>query len=99
LWVAVSYGCLGGHFSIFSYAVTNIFGMHSGGILYSILYSAYALSSLSGYFVSTYLVKEIGIKAFFFIGTGLTALSGLLLFFFNPSPLVKDDNFEDASKK
>ena len=68
---------------MFPTVCVHLFGMLSGGLIYSCLFSAIALSSMTGFLVTNFLLDKIGYEVFFFVASGLTCVSAILLFFFN----------------
>ena len=101
VWVCLSYLCLGAQFSIFPTACAYIFGMKSGGQIYSFMFTAFGLSSLSGFFVAKFALKSIGYETFFFLAAFLTLCSLVLLYFFNDQPILteKNDFIEDMQEE
>ena len=49
------------------------------------------MAALSGFFISAFLDEFISQFVFFMIATGLTVVSGVLLYFFNDNPIIKED--------
>jgi hypothetical protein len=49
--VLLGFACLGAHFVMFPGVIVKIFGMNAGGQLYSIMYTAYGMSSILGLIV------------------------------------------------
>lgn len=86
IWVVLSYGTLGGHFSIFPTVTTCVFGLKYGGIIYSILFSAMPSSTMAGFVVTYYLIDIIGAEVFFFLSSALTCISAVLLYYFDEEP-------------
>jgi Na+/melibiose symporter-like transporter len=82
--------CLAGNFSIFPTLTSVVYGVKSGGQIYSIVFFANALSTMTGFFLNTYATKKMGLEAFFLIATGLTVVSLILCFFFKEERLTRD---------
>jgi len=75
--------------------------MKSGGQIYSFMFTAFGLSSLSGFFVAKFALKSIGYETFFFLAAFLTLCSLVLLYFFNDQPILteKNDFIEDMQEE
>lgn len=98
IWVGLSQFALGAHFTLFPYVTARVFGIQSGGILYSILFNGFTIGSLLGFFIQTFLHEYISNEVFFFIATAFSACSLVLLYFFNDNPIIKE-NIEDLVEK
>jgi len=89
IWVCLSYWCLGGQFAMAPPLVVKMFGPEYGGLIYSLMFSAFSFSSLAGFLVSNYLIQIIGDDALFYIAAGLSCVSLILLVFFTEEKLYK----------
>ncbi|CDW78984.1 UNKNOWN [Stylonychia lemnae] len=79
IWVAVSFFCLGGQFTIFPTACVHYFGLEIGPKVYAILFTAIGSSSLMGYFIGKYFLQIFGYEFFFALSAMMTLTSLLIL--------------------
>ena len=84
---------------MFAAETSHLFGMYAGGKIYSIMFFAIGLSSLSGFIINNWLLAKIGYLAFFMIACGLTIISLILLFFFKDEVIVKDLSKSEIEEK
>lgn len=76
--VFLGFACLGAHFVLYPNMLLKVFGMRSGSQLYSILYAAISLSTLSGFFVyklANRLAGAEGSQTVFHVAIGLILIS------------------------
>ena len=95
VWVCLGYFCLGAHFIMLPLAMTNIFGLKSGGQLASMAYCSRALSALVSTLLADSLSDSMGedsYRAMFYISCGFIALSASVnIFCFEESTIRKVD--------
>jgi len=80
VWVMLSLSCEGGNFSMFPTVTSATYGLKVGPQLYSIIFSANGLSSITGALLVKFVLADIGFEAFFWI-TALFTLEALVLLF------------------
>mmetsp|Transcript_7909 Transcript_7909/g.13268 ORF Transcript_7909/g.13268 Transcript_7909/m.13268 type:complete len:187 (-) Transcript_7909:178-738(-) len=97
--LALTLLCEGGHFAVFPAGAVKIFGLKNGGLIFTFMFVAVPLSSLSGFFLvelgdSDPEFETIILKVAVF----LTALNIVLLFFFDDQPMKLDafGNIEES---
>lgn len=65
----------------------QIYGARSGTFAFSLVGSAFALSTLAGFVANKYLLPAVGFEVLFFMCAGFCAIAILILgFFFHPVP-------------
>lgn len=91
LCVALAFTCEGGHFSTFPAAAVKIFGMEKGAQIFTIMFVAVPLSSLTG-FAITQAGDSVDPQTIFYIASFLTLLTMVLLMFFDDQEIEIDSN-------
>ena len=86
LAVALSFFCLGGHYSCFPAAAVRIFGLENGGQIYTVITYVLPLAAMS-----TFAVVKSGIsfQNVFRIASVLTLINMILLYFFDETEMRK----------
>ena len=80
VWIALSFFCLGGHFSVFPTACVTYFGLDKGPQVYAVLFTAIGSTSMIGFLIGKYLLDMIGYAFFFSLATAMSIISLLILF-------------------
>lgn len=89
--IAASFFCEGGHFSLFSAAAANIFGLKSGGLIFTVVFSACPFASTTSFLLVNFGGDVISTEAVLQIATVLTAVNCVLLYFFDDSQMKSSD--------
>ena len=90
IYVCIGYACLGGNYAIFPPLSAKIFGAKNGGQIYSIAFFSFGITSITGFLISNYAIVKVGEETFFFIASGMSACSLILLAFFKEEPFTKE---------
>ena len=105
IWVCVAMACEGGHFSLYSALCAKMFGKSQGGVMFSLLYYSFGVSSILGFILQLYLVKvpsiqAIGYISMFMILSVADAVSLILLLwrFQEKSPWLTAPDTEENNK-
>ena len=72
----------------------KIFGIQSGGLLYSLIFNGFTIGSLAGFIIQTYLLASIGQELFLFFAGFLSIVSLVMLYFLNVDPIIQE-KYED----
>jgi len=89
IWVAITYACLGGHFSMYPSICAKTFGPKKGGIVYSFVFSGFAVTTLVNFGLSKLSSKNIiEYTTLFYILASLCILSFILLILFREVPFA-----------
>lgn len=94
VWIALTQASLGAHFTIFPFVTAKIFGIQSGGLLYSLIFNGFTIGSLAGFIIQTYLLASIGQELFLFFAGFLSIVSLVMLYFLNVDPIIQE-KYED----
>jgi len=85
--VALSFLCLGGHYSCFPAAAVRIFGIENGGQIYTIITYAMPVAAMSSFAM---VQSNVNYANVFHIAAVLTLLNIILLYFFDETEIRKD---------
>ena len=83
LCVALSFLCEGGHFSCFPAACVKIFGIQNGGQIFTIMFFAIPISSLTSFFIVEFGKDSIDPQTIFVCASVLTVINMIQLYFFD----------------
>lgn len=86
IWVATSYFCLGGHFSITPTILAKIYGHDVGGKVYGVFFLGLLPAGLICFGLSKFLYKSLGYGAILYILSGMSVVTLILLIFFKETP-------------
>jgi hypothetical protein len=81
--VLLTFACEGSYIGIYPAVCSYIFGMRSGGEVFSFLISSTGLASLFGFILSFYVISAEEDYIIFYWATAMSAGSLVLLMFFN----------------
>lgn len=95
IWVALSFLCEGGHFSMFPAAAAKIFGLTNGGQIYSIMFFANSLSSITSSLFVILGKDHIDPQVLFLTGSAFTAINLFLMTKFSEEKLEPKKKDED----
>lgn len=93
IWIAISYWCLGGHFSMTPTVWAKLYGNKTGGQVYSIVFLFFIPSPIIALILSRTLYKELGYGKILYILGGLTCLSFVLMLFFKDNKHRRGSSF------
>lgn len=91
--VMCSLACSGSHFSLFPALCGKVFGKVNGGLIFTFLFFAIPLSGNLIIYVYDVINPTSNI---FYILAGTTAFNIILLYFFEPTPLLAGSGAADA---
>jgi len=94
LCVAVAFTCEGGHFSMFPTAAVKLFGIQNGGQIFTIMFFAVPASAIAGFLVIHFGKGYISTSSVFIIGSVLTAINIVLLYFYKDTEMVSNKTNE-----
>ena len=81
VWVCAIFFCIGGYFSLFPSISTSLFGSKYSSMNYGFLFTANAVGSLTGAFISQWLVRLLEWYGVFFLLSGIHGIQLALSFF------------------
>ncbi|CAI2368038.1 unnamed protein product [Moneuplotes crassus] len=100
IWVLASFSILGGQFATLPTLCGKIFGLHTGGKIFTIIFSTFLIVSFANYIFATMEARGyIEYSTLFYI-LGLMATAALcMIFFLDVSPHVKTLSSKDHDKQ
>mmetsp|Transcript_18595 Transcript_18595/g.16473 ORF Transcript_18595/g.16473 Transcript_18595/m.16473 type:complete len:310 (+) Transcript_18595:572-1501(+) len=88
IWIALSYFCLGGHFSMTPTVCAQLYGAKTGSRIYSLVFFFLIPPGIIALVLSQSLYHSIGYGKIFYITGGMTCISFVALMFFKSNPKV-----------
>jgi MFS family permease len=82
IWITLSLFWMGGHFSITPTVYAKIYGLKTGGKVYSFMFSTYLLSNTTGLVLAKLMLPNYGYNAIFLVLSIMITVSFVLLFYF-----------------
>lgn len=87
LFIALSFTCEGGHFSMYPTVTAKIFGIQFGGQIFTIMFFAISVSSTVGFIVA-HNIDDSQLDVVFYISAGLTLINIVLLYFLDEHEML-----------
>jgi MFS family permease len=88
IWVCVLYFCLGGSFNILPTSLARAYGVQYVSENFGLLYTAQTIAGFAGALLTTWLITLIGYAWFFFIVSGLSGASLLVVLIYQPKRYI-----------